>query len=242
MSAPVGSPWPAACSTWRPVSSLAVVDPGVGTARRGVAVEVGGGQAVLIGPDNGLLAPAVALVGGADRAVALTNPEFQLPAPGATFAGRDIFAPAAAHLCNGVPFDALGDARPDAVACSRASCRSRGRRTAGSSPRSCGSTGTATPSSTSTPPTSPAGVTGSGCGGATSPARRSWPAPTRRSAAGQVGLVTDSYGLLSIAVDRGSAAAELGLDAGTGITLEPLGDEDSERTSATVSLRPRKPA
>ena len=82
---------------------LAVVDPGVGTARRRVAVEVGDGQSVLVGPDNGLLAPAVAMVGGATRAVELTNPEYQLPAPGPTFAGRDVFAPAAAHLCAGVP-------------------------------------------------------------------------------------------------------------------------------------------
>ena len=61
---------------------LAVVDPGVGTERRAVAVEVGDGASVLIGPDNGLLAPAVAFVGGATRAVELTNPELQLAAPG----------------------------------------------------------------------------------------------------------------------------------------------------------------
>ena len=53
---------------------LAVVDPGVGTDRRPVAVEVGDGASVLVGPDNGLLAPAVALVGGASRAVELANP------------------------------------------------------------------------------------------------------------------------------------------------------------------------
>ncbi|OWY61281.1 hypothetical protein B7486_64615, partial [cyanobacterium TDX16] len=50
---------------------LAVVDPGVGTDRRPVAVEVGEGASVLVGPDNGLLAPAVAMVGGATRAVVL---------------------------------------------------------------------------------------------------------------------------------------------------------------------------
>ncbi len=52
---------------------LAVVDPGVGTARRAVAIEVGDGEAVFVGPDNGLLAPAVAMVGGATRAVELTS-------------------------------------------------------------------------------------------------------------------------------------------------------------------------
>ncbi len=87
---------------------LAIVDPGVGTQRRGVAIEVGGGQSFLVGPDNGLLASAVAMSGGATAAVELANPELQLPAPGATFAGRDVFAPAAAHLCNGVPLEELG--------------------------------------------------------------------------------------------------------------------------------------
>lgn len=87
---------------------LAVVDPGVGTDRRAVAVEVAGGAGVLVGPDNGLLAPAVAMAGGAERAVELTEPSFQLAAPGATFAGRDVFGPAAAHLCNGVDLLELG--------------------------------------------------------------------------------------------------------------------------------------
>ena len=88
---------------------LAVVDPGVGTNRLAIAVEVGDGEGVLIGPNNGLLAPAVAMAGGAGRAVVLSNEAYQLVAPGATFAGRDIFAPAAAHLCNGVDLYELGD-------------------------------------------------------------------------------------------------------------------------------------
>lgn len=86
---------------------LAVVDPGVGTERRAVAVEVASGH--LVGPDNGLLAPAVAMLGGAQRAVALTNTDYQLSAPGPTFAGRDVFAPAAAHLASGVSMTELGD-------------------------------------------------------------------------------------------------------------------------------------
>ncbi|MEX2658295.1 MAG: SAM-dependent chlorinase/fluorinase, partial [Acidimicrobiales bacterium] len=89
---------------------LAVVDPGVGTPRRAVAVEVGGGTGIFVGPDNGLLAPGVAMAGGANRAVELTDPRFHLPAPGPTFAGRDVFAPVAAHLCSGVELDELGPA------------------------------------------------------------------------------------------------------------------------------------
>src|SRR5882757_7591292 len=87
---------------------LAVVDPGVGTERRCIAVEVDGG--FLVGPDNGLLAPAVAMLGGPQRIVALENPEYQLVAPGPTFAGRDIMAPAASFLAAGVSIDAMGPA------------------------------------------------------------------------------------------------------------------------------------
>jgi len=87
---------------------LAVVDPGVGTERRAVAVEVGDGESVLVGPDNGLLAPVAALVGGASRAVELQSDAHQLMSPGFTFAGRDVFAPAVAHLCSGVDLTELG--------------------------------------------------------------------------------------------------------------------------------------
>ncbi len=88
---------------------LAIVDPGVGSSRRGVAISVAGGTGIFVGPDNGLLAAAIALAGGAQEAVVLNNSEYQLAAPGNTFAGRDIFAPAAAYLCNGVPLSELGD-------------------------------------------------------------------------------------------------------------------------------------
>lgn len=92
--------------------ALAVVDPGVGSHRRGVAVELSERNLTLVGPDNGLLAPAVALMEGAGRAVSLTNTEFQLPAAGDTFDGRDVFGPAAAHLCQGVPLEELGEEVP----------------------------------------------------------------------------------------------------------------------------------
>lgn len=87
---------------------LAVVDPGVGSDRRAVAVEVGDGSTILVGPDNGLLAPAVALVGGATAAADITNSPLRMEAPGPTFDGRDLFAPVAAHLCAGMPLDQVG--------------------------------------------------------------------------------------------------------------------------------------
>ncbi|NNC76085.1 MAG: SAM-dependent chlorinase/fluorinase [Acidimicrobiia bacterium] len=78
---------------------LAVVDPGVGTDRRAICARTAAG--LFVGPDNGLLAPAVAMVGGADLIVSIENPELRLPAEGNTFAGRDVFAPAAAVLAAG---------------------------------------------------------------------------------------------------------------------------------------------
>jgi len=78
---------------------LAVVDPGVGTQRRALAAETGWGM--FVGPDNGLLSPAVAMVGGAQKIVSIENPEAMIPSPGQTFHGRDVFAPAAALLAAG---------------------------------------------------------------------------------------------------------------------------------------------
>lgn len=89
--------------------ALAVIDPRVGTERRAIAVNTEWG--VLIGPDNGLLAPSVAMVGGADSVVSIENPELRLPAPGSTFHGRDLFGPAAAVIASGqVAFEDLGPA------------------------------------------------------------------------------------------------------------------------------------
>jgi hypothetical protein len=87
--------------------ALAVVDPGVGTSRRAIAARTGWGY--FVGPDNGLLAPAVVMVGGADRIVSIENPELRLPAGGTSFDGRDLFGPAAAVLADGqADLDDLG--------------------------------------------------------------------------------------------------------------------------------------
>ena len=87
---------------------VAIVDPGVGTTRRPLAVQAAGADLVLIGPDNGLLVPALEHLGGAALAVVLENPAYRLASPGPTFAGRDIFAPAAAHLAGGGEIGVLG--------------------------------------------------------------------------------------------------------------------------------------
>jgi S-adenosylmethionine hydrolase len=87
---------------------MAIVDPGVGSTRRAIAVEVAQGRGVFLGPDNGLLGPAVALAGGAERSFELTNAALHLHSNGATFAGRDVFAPVAAFLANGGTLEEVG--------------------------------------------------------------------------------------------------------------------------------------
>ncbi len=88
---------------------VAVVDPGVGTARRPIALQAARGD-FLVGPDNGLLAPAAKALGGIVGARALENRALWLPAISHTFHGRDIFSPVAAHLASGTPFASLGPA------------------------------------------------------------------------------------------------------------------------------------
>lgn len=90
---------------------LAVVDPGVGTARRGVAMRAMRGD-LLVGPDNGLLLPAARVLGGVDAAYALEASEFFLADVSSTFHGRDIFAPVAAHLAMGIDPGRLGASIP----------------------------------------------------------------------------------------------------------------------------------
>ncbi|WP_426574355.1 SAM hydrolase/SAM-dependent halogenase family protein [Aquihabitans sp. McL0605] len=203
---------------------LAVVDPGVGTHRRAIAVEVGGGASVLVGPDNGLLAPAVAMVGGATRAVELTNLDYQLPAPGPTFAGRDIFGPAAAHLCNGVDLLDLGPeldinglmpgmipitrVEDGALAAEVLWTDSFGNLQLNVDPAEIDEFGPRVELR---------------FGGRTRTGVRH--DTYGDVATGEIGLVVDSYGLVSIAVDRTSAADELGIATGDEVILAPLGDD-----------------
>jgi hypothetical protein len=104
----LGATWP-----WFPAGSvhLAVVDPGVGGPRRILAVTAGG--AWFVAPDNGLLTPVLERPDAAVRAV--TREDLFLPGPGATFHGRDRFAPVAAHLARGEPWEELGPQVDDAV-------------------------------------------------------------------------------------------------------------------------------
>jgi S-adenosylmethionine hydrolase len=85
---------------------IAVVDPGVGSQRRAIAVEFAGG--FLVGPDNGIFSGILSQI-TAVAAFELTNPKYwRTPQPSRTFHGRDIFAPVGANLANGVPLRQLG--------------------------------------------------------------------------------------------------------------------------------------
>ncbi len=221
---------------------LAVVDPGVGTKRRAVAIEVADGAGVLVGPDNGLLAPAVAVAGGASRASVLDNPEFHLATPGATFAGRDVFAPAAAHLCLGVDLAELGSPVDP---------------------------GLLLPGMVPLPRSEPGGVHAEvlwvdrfgNCELNVGPDELAvvdgivdgvvavTVGDDRRSArlattfaelpAGSIGLVLDSQGMYALALDQRSAAAELKLAQGDAVVISAPGD-GAARAGSTSSVELRR--
>lgn len=218
---------------------LAVVDPGVGTERRAIAVEVGDGASVLVGPDNGLLAPAVAMCGGATRAVELADDEYHLESPGPTFAGRDVFAPAAAHLCTGVDLAELGPAVdpitlfPGVLPVTR---EEDGGLVAevlwvdrfGNAQLNV----------------DPDEIDGWGdrlhvrVGSTVRTAAR-----VRAFAelgTGEIGVLVDADGLVALVADRHAAADELGITTGDAVTLTPLGDEGTPvgtRTAVTIGRR-----
>jgi S-adenosylmethionine hydrolase len=219
---------------------LAVVDPGVGGNRRHIAVEVGEGASILLGPDNGLLAPAVAMVGGATAAVELTNADYHLPAPGPTFAGRDVFAPVAANLCLGVPLAELGrpldpgELVPGVLPVSRVEADAFvaevlwvdrfGNLQLNVDPDDLAEYGSRVRLR---------------FGGRERTAVR---APSYSDIGpGEIGLVVDSYGLVSIAADRASAAAELGLAAGSEVSFVTSDDQEPASTSTPIRITPRAP-
>lgn len=221
---------------------LAIVDPGVATDRRAVAIEVAGGEGVLVGPDNGVLAPAVAMAGGAERAVELTNPDYQLAAPGATFAGRDVFAPAAAHLCNGVDVAELGPSidpsllLPGTVPLPRQEgdeliCEVLWVDHFGNAQLNVG------------PDDLPPGWGMQLELGIASPTGATVRSATRAAAFGElgtgsIGLVLDSYGMLAVAMDQRSAADELSLAPGAQVVLRDLDDPVPRTTRLEIGRPP----
>jgi len=203
-----------------PAVHVAVVDPGVGTVRRAIAVTAG--ESVLVGPDNGLLSWAIAALGGARQAVQLTNGELWLHPVSATFHGRDIFMPVAAHLSAGGDLAAAGDeiATADLVELPAPTSRVQDGEAEGEvmSVDRFGNVQLSIPAAD-------AGLLGIGIGApiAVRCGRRQLTVPYldtfAAGAPGEIVAFTDSAGLISLAINAGDAAQQLGLPPGAHVRL-----------------------
>ncbi len=222
---------------------IAAVDPSAPTDGRAVAVSVAGGRAVLIGPDNGLLAAAVAMVGGAEVVVELDDTSRHLEGAGPTFAARDVFAPVAAHLCNGVPLVEMGTVieahslRPGLLPVAR---HEDGALVAevlwvdrfGNAQLNLDAGDL-----------EPFGERAQlSLGGRTRIA--SIVVTFADVGVGELGLIVDSCGLVVLAADRTSAAEELGIGAGDAVHLLPVGETaiDPIRTPVALGRRDQEVA
>ena len=234
---------------------IAAVDAGPANGRSHVAIEVADGEGVLVGPDNGLLAPAVAMAGGAERAVLLTDPEFHLPSAGGLLPVRDIYAPVAAHLCNGTDLADLGpqvdphqlmpgmvplprEAGDGAVAAEVLWVNRVGDVQLNVGPDELA--GLASREGDRLQVTAGAGDrAGTGAGGAVVRVAE-WVAHAGLLGPGDVGMVVDPSGMLALALHRRSAADELELAPGDQVTLARLPDGDrGPGVTSPVTLRPR---
>ena len=206
-----------------PAVHVAVVDPGVGTARRGVAVAAG--DSVFIGPDNGLLSWAVTAAGGAARAFSLTNRNLWLSRVAPTFHGRDIFMPVAAHLATDAELAAAGEEIDvgDLVTLPVPERLVRDLVAAGevlTVDRFGNVQLTITGADAAEIGVKPGGTVLVRCG------HRQLSLPYRDTfgavATGDLVTYTDSAGLVSIAVNGGNAAQRLGLPPGARISIAAL--------------------
>jgi S-adenosylmethionine hydrolase len=205
---------------------VCVVDPGVGTARRPIAIETARGD-YLVGPDNGVLLPGAERLGGVARVHQIENTQYRLPVVSATFHGRDIFAPAAAHLALGVPLEAIGpsiepadlvpiDWPPVVIRDGALETSVIYRDTFGNLKLA----GLASDLSTAFP-----GVAYGetlyveGGNGKARPIAIRWAQTFGDVAAGESLLYEDSYGRLCIAQNRGNAASALRLDEGASLRI-----------------------
>jgi len=210
------------------------VDPGAGSDRRLLALSVADGNAVFVGPDNGVMAAAVAMIGGADSGVSLDDTEFHLDGSTGSDALRDILVPVAAHLCTGVPMASMGSPVDTAtlvpglmpvarweddgsVICEILWTDRFGR---------C----QLNVDADDVEPFGPrVGISMSG---------------TRRTAlrvpssaqlgTGEIGLVVDSSGLMSLVADRSSVAEELGLETGDEVILTEADAPTPVSTAVTI--------
>jgi S-adenosyl-L-methionine hydrolase (adenosine-forming) len=203
-----------------PAVHVAVVDPGVGTVRRAIAVAAG--DSIFVGPDNGLLSWAIAALGGPSRAIQLTNGELWLHPVSPTFHGRDIFMPVAAHLATGLELTDAGDEIPTGELVELPAPTSRVQDgEAEGEVMSVDRFGNVQLSI----PAAEAGRLGIGIGTAVAVrcGRRQLTVPYldtfAAGAPGEIVAFTDSAGLISLAMNAGDAAQQLGLPPGAHVRL-----------------------
>ncbi len=204
---------------------LAVVDPGVGSARLPVAVEAADGS-WLVGPDNGLLMPAVAALGGVRSCRKIENPELTSRNPSRTFHGRDIFAPAAAHLARGVdPAELGGDLAVDRLVAMRVAAprlHDGHFHAAVISVDRFGNLGT----NVAATPAAEAGMV-IGCLLEVGVEGHRFIAPYGEAfasvAMGDTVVTEDSHGLLALCVNQASAAERFGASLGSKVLIGPVG-------------------
>jgi S-adenosylmethionine hydrolase len=202
---------------------LAVVDPGVGGRRRPVALRCG--PRLLVGPDNGLLMPAAERAGGVELAVDLSSTPWRLEPVSATFHGRDLFAPVAAHLALGEPLEQAGETfAPSELV--RLELPQPGLSDGGVSAHSVyvdrfGNVQL----NLAADDMAKAGLEPSG-GVAVETSRGRFEALYARTFVdvphGELIAYADSYGVIALAVNGGSAAAVLGIGAGAPVRLSRL--------------------
>ncbi|MGH2448309.1 MAG: SAM hydrolase/SAM-dependent halogenase family protein [Chloroflexota bacterium] len=193
---------------------LVVVDPGVGTSRLPVAVETPHGT--FVGPDNGIfglvLADQGVEPGRGARAVELANPHFRLPQISNTFHGRDIFAPATAHLANGVDLDELGPELEQLVTLPFPKPKAVAGTVRGEIIH-VDHFGNAVSNV-------PAGLVPPNA--RTTIARRTIETISTNYAVDEIVALIGSAGLLEVALGGGSAATKLGIDVGEAIEVQPV--------------------
>jgi S-adenosyl-L-methionine hydrolase (adenosine-forming) len=202
---------------------LAVVDPGVGGSRRPLVLQDAEGR-LYVGPDNGLLLPAVERFGGVAAAHELANPAYALERVSRTFHGRDLFSPAAAHLAAGVPIAELGPpiATDELVRIDVPELDIDGS-TIRATVLAVDRFGNVSLNLTREQLEAVSVVPGSRVELARDSER--WFAVTARTfgdaRVGELILYEDSYRNVAVAVSRGSAAELLGLDEGSELTITP---------------------
>lgn len=209
---------------------VGMVDPAAGTSQRAVAIEVAGGDAVLVGPDNGLLAPAVGMIGGAERAVVLDRVDLHLPTVSTTFLARDVLAPIAARLCAGAPLTDVGtevdpaSLMPGLVPLTSLEVDADGAPVLHAEVLWVDHFGNAQLNFDPVEIDEWGSPLALEAGGNRRTVRRI--TGFAELATGELGLLVDADGLVSIVADRHPAATELSVDVGDAVTLAPLGSED----------------